>query len=572
MLLVAALITGVLFSCTKTEDLIKGTSLNVNTDLLSNPLTIQILSANPGEELPTDITVEVMGPDKDKIYTIFGEKKLVVNTNPADRGTALLPIGVRHVDQLSPVNPIEFSLAIKAEGFMPIMRNYRLTKRDMRMTNVKLHRMSEPVEGIMMKEGSMMVPQEGTANSVHLSTSLNAQGENVGIEMRPGTQVFRKDGKQISGEVKAMVAHYDFQVRGINEIAPASLFSNDAIDRDGNSVGYAIFDPIAMYSVEMEIDGEEVKNFSKPLDVTVRIQPHAVNPETGAYFKAGDSVPVWSYNEDLGEWQEETTATIVAGSGGQLYAYYRQAHLSSWLVGGRRPCYPGTQVNIINSGQDKNGPERFYYVEVYRASDNSLLSVEYNRFFNFENVDIRGESKDIYFKVYSEPTGCSGQILLYTSPVFNSCGEEFTLDLSTELNSDGPFAEIFVQVAGTCSSEYNDLVVTPTLPILYRQSGCDVWMPLGELESGQGATSALKVGEYYDFRISHRTLDRCILNLQVPTQDTTVIIDSPVYNFTETIDITYEPDGKTIILEYTDIQVPDQACEEYIEYLGRIPR
>jgi len=158
---------------------------------------------------------------------------------------------------------------------------------------------------------------------------------------------------------------------------------------------------------------------------------------------------------------------------------------------------------------------------------------------------------------------------LYTSPTFKSCGEKLTLDLTEPLNiNSNDFANIHVNVAGTCSSSYNDLVVRPTLPIMYRESGCSVWSPLGWLDSGRGATGALKVGEYYDFRISHRSLDRTILDLQVPTQDTTVVIDSPFYDFLETIDVVYDDDGRTIRFEYTDIQVPDKACDEYIDYLN----
>jgi hypothetical protein len=70
-----------------------------------------------------------------------------------------------------------------------------------------------------------------------------------------------------------------------------------------------------------------------------------------------------------------------------------------------------------------------------------------------------------------------------------------------------------------------------------------------------------------------------VFNLQVPTADSTVIIESSVYNygpgmpFMETIDVDYEDtdnDGieETVFFNYTNINVPDQACQEYIDFLN----
>jgi hypothetical protein len=569
-LLLAALIAGLAISCTKTEDLIKGTSVNINTDLLINPLTLQILTNEDGVDIPEELDIEVLGADKDKVFTVFGEKELVANVNPSDPGTAMLPIGIRRVEQISVEDPIAFTLMIKADGFMPIVRSFRIVDQKPRMSNVKLVRMEEEPAGVQMQEAMVDAPSEGTSSSIRFETSMSTQGERVSVEMRPGTQLFEQNGQQVMGEVEAMVAHYDLKVQGVHDLVPTSLFSNDALDKEGNSLGFTAFDPVAIYAMEMKSGDKEVKQFSKPLDITVRVKPNAMNPETGAYIKAGDKIPVWSFNEGLGEWQEETDATIVAGNGGQLYAYFRQSHLSIWLLGGRFPCRPRTEIEIINTQQEEFDPIRYYYVEVYRANDNSILWSSYTRFFNRELIRLfSGSSQDVYFKVYNLPDPCSKQIELYTSPTFKSCGEMLTLDLTEPLNiNSSDFAKIHVNVAGTCSSSYNDLVVRPTLPIMYRESGCSVWSPLGWLDSGRGATGALKVGEYYDFRISHRSLDRTILDLQVPTQDTTVVIDSPFYDFLETIDVVYDDDGRTIRFEYTDIQVPDKACDEYIDYLN----
>jgi hypothetical protein len=573
VLLMMTLMAVSLISCMKTEDLLRGTSINVDTELLTNPLNIQIVADVYEQEIPSDLEIEVLGPDAEKVYTVFGEKDLVANINQEDPGVAMLPIGIRRIEQVSSLDPIVFTIVLRAEGYKPIMRNYRITSFEGKMALIRLSRENNQHEGVETKEALFSSMQDGTEDVVRFATDRNAKGEQISVEVLEGTQMFTANGEQLEGEVEAAIAHYDFSVSGVNEMAPASLFSNNAIDKDGNSLGVSAFDPIAMYTLDMYTNEREIRSFSKPLEVTVQVEPSAINPETGATIKAGDVIPVWSYNEKLGEWQEETTANITDGPSGQLLATFQQEHLSIWLLGGRFPCRDQSVVNVRNDFQERNGPEEYYYVVVYRESDNSVLWTDYTRFYNFESIELfAGFTVPVYFRIFDGPSESCNPTpsVLFESPVFNSCGEVITVDVTDALNGDiDGRANIFVDVAGTCSSSFNDLVIRPSLPILYRESGCDTWQPLGWLRNGEGETQALDVGKFYDFRISHRTLDRCIFNLQVPTQDTTVIIDSPVYNFTESVEVTYGPDN-TIMFNYTDIQVPDLACDEYIDYLNNI--
>lgn len=572
VLLVAVLAVALVASCTKTEDLLRGTSVNVDTELLLNPLNVQIVTDPNESQIPSDLKVDVTGPDADKIYTVFGEKDLVVNINELDPRIAMLPIGIRRIEPVSTVDPITFTLVLSADGYNTVTRNYRITDVNGKMCNIRLLRENNHAEGINAEEARIVVGKQGATETVGFQTRRNDQGEFVRVNVQQGTKMFTADGQQVAGNVEAEVAHYNFRVSGVSEMAPASLYSNSAIDKDGNLLGLSSFDPVAMYTLEMNAAEGEVRTFSKPLEVTVQVQPDATNPATGERIAAGDFIPVWSYNEKLGEWQEETAASITTGAGGALLATFQQEHLSIWLLGGRFPCRDQSKVLVTNAEQQRNGPKRYYYVEVYRESDNSVLWTDYTRFYDNESIELfAGFTVPVYFRVFSGPDeACSTQEILFESEVFNSCGDVISVDVTGALNDFDNRVKIFVQVAGTCSSDFNDLVIRPSLPILYRESGCETWQPLGWLRNGGGANQSLEVGKYYDFRISHRTLDRCVLNLQVPTQDTTVMIDSPVYNFMEEIAVTYEDD--VIRFDYTDIQVPDLACDEYVDYLNNVPR
>ena len=101
-----------------------GTAVYIETDVLLNPLTIQIVDANLGTNLPEHISVEVKGKDKDKIFSVMGERTLYVDTNRDDEVAAILPIGIRRIETFSPENPIEFTLIFSAEGYMPLAKSF----------------------------------------------------------------------------------------------------------------------------------------------------------------------------------------------------------------------------------------------------------------------------------------------------------------------------------------------------------------------------------------------------------------------------------------------------------------
>ncbi|TXB67675.1 hypothetical protein [Phaeodactylibacter luteus] len=562
-------------SCTKMEDVLKGTSLNLNTDLLKNPLTIQVLPATPGEEIPTDVKITTLGPDRDKVYTVFGEKDLRMNINPQDPSVGFISIGIRKIEQYSTIDPIEFAVKIEAEGYLPTTRYYRIDNEDNQFKTVRLLAKNSRIDGIQTDRNSLKVTQRGLESSTRLRAAAVSTGEQLEVTVAPQTEFLAADGRKLTGSVEAFMAHYDFSKRGVHEMSPVDLYGADALDKAGNHLGESIFTSLATYSLEMETAEGEVKTFSQPLEVTVKLADDAINPVTEMKVEAGDRIPVWSFNEELGLWQEETEAVVVADAGNRLYARFEQAHLSTWFLGGRRFCRPFTEIDILNTNQFRTDPERYYFVEIIRADNDAILTTYQTRFYNGQTISViignTMANTEVYFKVYTNGAGpCSTGDLLYTSPDFLPCGENLTLDLSEPLSND-MLTRIFVTVSGTCSSDYNDLVVSPSVPIFYRETGCDTYAPLGWLIEGEGSTSSLNIGEYYDFRISYLSLDRCIFDLQVPTTDTTVIIDSPVYSFTETVNINYEADGRTIIFDYTDIEVPDQACDEYIEYLESNP-
>lgn len=556
------------FACTNFDKLTDGTSVYLDTDLLLNPLTVQIIDANMGGALPEDLTVEVSGKDADKVYTLLGEKDLVVNTNKDDEGVGILPIGILRSDEPSMDNPLQFTIIVKGKGFVDGIKTFSLTDgKTPLFETMKLVRVAEPSAGVSLEKMLFNAAETGTSSAIELKTEANNMQESVSVTVPESSVLYNENGKKLAGQFKTTLVHYDLHSSEGTAVLPGGLYSDDARDVNGYSLGSLSFAPVAAISLDMYVGEDEVRTFSQPLEVKFQLNNNTYNPNTGENIKAGDEATVWSFNESIGQWQYETKATIFNDQG-QLAVSYEQTHLSVWLVSfSSSACIFGAQVNIA-SGIDISDPEHYFYTELIDVQTGVRIANNLFRFYNGENIQMmRVASRDVVLRVYDGFTeDCKGE-LIKQSQVFDLCTGNINFDLNSELTGDNLFT-VNVQVQGTCSSEFNDLVIIPTVPILYRACGCESWSMLGVLTSGQGSTSALVKGQCYDFRMAYRDLDRCLTYITVPTEDTQIQVSSPVYDFYETIDVVYEDNGQTVNFIYTDIQVPDLACDEYITHFG----
>ena len=581
MLLVAMALS--IFSCTKPQDLLNGASVNLHNDVLINPMTIQVLNFDGGE-VPRDITVTAYGPDKDQIFTVLGEKELTLSYSDADKNAAFLSLAIRRITQFSEDNPLEFTLKFSAKGYTSLFRSFRITDADRTLQNIRMVPLEGNLDGFNKEEVEMIQDNNGTIESTSTRTATGNNGQSVSIEVDPNTLMRDEAGNRVTGTIVTHVVSYDYTQKLTNKAAPVSLFANNARGKDGAELGFLNFSPVAVYSIDMFGSEGEVKQFSQPIKVNIEIPVGTPHPETGAPLKAGDELEAWSFDETIGDWQEEGKAKITTQNGNKLIAEFEQSHLSTWFFGGRNFCNPSTRFLIENSNQPENGPQTFYYVEVVNTLNGNIVGTFDNtRFFDGEIVTLivpsiyQNAPAVIQFLIYQFEGDATP---LYTSPLFAPCGDQLTINLDDVLAPPPGLGTTFiVDVAGTCSAGFGNLVVRPTLPIQFRPSGSTAWNPLGWLDAGEGATTALEKGAFYDFRISYRTLERCVFDLQVPTQDSTVIIESDFYSyspgnpFSETITVDYidtDNDGieETVNFIYTDINVPDQACQEYIDFLN----
>lgn len=562
---------GLFQSCQKLENVADDVSLVLDTDLLYHPLMIQYVDANENGYVPQDLEIEITGPDKDKIFSLLGGQTIEADGHYVN-------LGVRKIESPSVDNPIEVSVVAKAPGYITSYKSFVLHGTDMQFSTIPMVKIGQNAPGISTEQKSFSVNSNGATETSKFATDLSyGKQEKVNVTISEGSKIYAENGSELQGEVEVVMAHFDNRHDvATKAFAGGASTSRSIIDIDGTDLGPGMIAPYGAMTLDMYANNKEVKTFSKPLNVKMTLNPNTINSETQQPIREGEEVVIASYIEETGNWQIESRETITMNAQGQLEVSYQQPHLSTWVVGAAVP--PGCfffQATVLSPISAFSTIQKFYYVELRETATNNLISSNFLQLKNNEIVTFFFVPNTMaHIDVYDGNEVCNGGLLAQSDPQ-NLCGFVGLIDVNSQGINPDEILEASVEVSGICDETVPTLVVAPTLTILYKDTDdCDdeaLWHPLGVVSGGVGTTTALRVGNKYDFRIAEGGIMRTIREIPVPASDSTFNVNysdtghSNAFTFTQVIDVTYTPGpgglGQTVNFVFHDIDIPDCACE-----------
>ncbi|MGK0363341.1 MAG: hypothetical protein ACI85O_000386 [Saprospiraceae bacterium] len=542
-------------SCDKEEfidDKTQGISLNVDADILRVPVSLQISDA-ASAELLENASVEITGSGTDKIYSTVGERQLVVNQGFVD-------FAIDKNELPSPENPIEFSVKITAPGYVPTVQTYVIRDIDERQQHVvSIVNRAAPPAGVATAGINISAPAEGTPSVLTFATETRDDLTEIAeITIPEGTQFFDAEGNQLTGAISAQSAYFDNQSESSLDAFPGGLTALNVRDENGETMDPIQFETAGFLAINLTSGGEEVRNFSQPVSVSMTINSATINPETGVSVAAGDEIPYWSLDESTGEWQKEGIATIVEEDG-KLQTSFEITHLSyynlDWYY---NACFSSTvavssNIAKIHEGNSPYGhwghPYEYYFARLMNAQTGRAIRYIHNLgpLYNGQELTFyNAPNSDVYIELSRGSYGCRDVIT--TSSIFNICTNptiEFDIPNSTELLT------LEASISGVCSGAGLSVEIKPSAYIYYKQSDCYSWSVLGYFYNGQFSNRKLKVGETYDFLISYSYDSYTFEN---------VTIESSTFDFEgQEISVIID-DNNTINFDMQRIPIPDEIC------------
>ncbi|NMP30890.1 hypothetical protein HII17_04875 [Thalassotalea sp. M1531] len=159
-----------------------------------------------------------------------------------------------------------------------------------------------------IKDGKVVSPIELTSEVAFGSPAIR-------VSIPAGTEMTGSTGNLIDATKLKVVTYDPYEAQaldaypgGLNVIADATSFSINGEVQDGEreinfkSAGFA--------AINIEDDaGNKVKRFSQDIEVAMQVKWGTQDAE-GNTIKVGDTIPIWSYDEDTGKWSYEKEGTV----------------------------------------------------------------------------------------------------------------------------------------------------------------------------------------------------------------------------------------------------------------------
>jgi hypothetical protein len=474
-LLLITLIILAFIGCKKPTE---GINLIVSTaSLFKAPVLLHFENANTSSATkPADFNVTIGGKDAALVQMGSGGDNF-----KASHG--FLPLALKAGANPSATNPITFNVRAEIPGFAPVVQNVTITRDTVHVFKVPVIEYSKPVDGTAVLQTQSTIAAGTVTTAVSLSPATTSTlPEKATITIPAGTQVMDANNNVINAaQLKSSIIQYGSGTPAIANIFPGGMSPSNVIGANGAAIpGGVNFVTAGLLSINMTAGTTPVKKFSKPVEIVQELQAGMINFETGTPLKAGDVIPLWSLNEETGQWTAEGNANVSVDAGsGKLVAKYAISHLSGWNLdwawssfGGQNSVIRPLVINLIPSQTPWSGN---YEVQLQTASGNYLAGLhgyrpEYDFFEEGSLVNNYLTYKSIKgkygFSLPYVPNINSAKVVIYDNRNYAKVAESPLFNPTTTgpitLNLTAPAPPEYVNVTASFTGKCNNKsIVTP---------------------------------------------------------------------------------------------------------------
>lgn len=530
----------IVFTSCDIKNPVDGLQVRIKNITRTTYVTVRILDATTGRLVTQNVNIQFTSVYKDSI--VSSTNTPVTNASLTSQ-QGLLSFSFADNVIPSATRPVKLNLVCTANGYLNTSKPLQIyetgtSEFEIIMTSVTNTPVGVKTNTVLAGTSSKI---SGLSAALVVSSGVEpSSGASAEISIPSGTVLLDKNHNPLDGNVSARVTYFNPKDESSKNAFPGGF--NVSVKNGSGQMQDGGFVTAGFVAVDITAGGQSVEGFSNgSLSVNMEVPPGTKNPITGGDVKIGDKIPLWSYDEDLGEWKfeqdvEVTTLGAVAHgrsimSGKMGISVKGISHLSyfnlDWFSWYENTCYEGATLRLRNlSGgcfkvkvevidNATNLPATYWATHIFNGIDSDDINI-WNTVAN----------KAVTINVYSAVTNA----LLYSKVVNNLC-ENVIVDLPFT-PALGGYQSVTINLAITCDSKStNPTGLDPNgFPLWAREvtenGGWNGnWFEIGSFSDGS-LTYCLPIGTFYEFAVEYDGAWYFSLDYEPPFE-----ITGPVINY-----------------------------------------
>jgi hypothetical protein len=454
----------------------------------------QVFDANTQAPIEDEsVTIRFSGPDAARVIDIDGEviEELTVPE------ISLFNFNLDG-DEPSAEDPATIVLTISAPGYISTSERLIVDSPDHSFT-ASLTNVEDTPSGV--KAQTEQVTTRGGAPTEDVIVRTDAEdntGAQAGLRIPEGTVMRTADGSPLSGEVTSTVVYYSNQNDNARSAFPGGFMGVEVTENEDGEDTVGSFVTAGFAAIEVtDQQGQRARQFDGPIEINIDVPAGTINPETNQPVKSGDMIPVYSFDEESGEWTFEgrTEASVArasssAKSRGGLGVSFTTQHLTYWNL----DWWWGNRCSVAGR-HDFNGMPAGWtgllWWELRNAESGRLFKRGAHTRGNFLQLWNAPRDRSMTFELIDRETGAT----LAQGPIDDLCNDQ-TWDVDVTENSD----RVTLDVHATIVCDADQEIRPSNISAMYYLPAARLYYS-ATLKQGQATLPNLFEGETYRFLI-----------------------------------------------------------------------
>lgn len=330
------------------QDPTKDVVLHISPDFYDYALSVQVRSlVAPNAPIEYNGTFNIGGADAAYVYTIDGTKSFRLNN-----GEAALMIDRLSINP-SAEKPVQFELIIDLPGFKEKKQLVEVLEGEY-YSEETIYLVPEDaiVEGLKFEERTLALNSNGTLNqalALDFETNSVENANRFTLALDSGVSFYDRQGNQVSG------TELDLDVIGFDTYSDNSTLSLPGssliqmVELDG-VIQKSYLGAMPRISINLSIDGQEVKSISGGKMNTRMGLRRAFNTTNASAYEIGDSLEIASFDEQDQYWKIIEQTVVKSDSNRNFYIETELDNFSQKIPSSFSRNQLPVHVNIITNG------------------------------------------------------------------------------------------------------------------------------------------------------------------------------------------------------------------------------